>query len=57
MVIKADLKYLIGAMTDWIFKWRDSGWGNSREEEVANQKLFRDLSEAVGDWDGLDVEV
>ena len=57
VVLKADSRYLVDAMTDWIFKWRDNDYTNSRGEPVVNEDLFERLEEAVVTLNNMDVDV
>lgn len=57
VVIRADSKYLVNAMTDWIFKWEDNGYLNARGLPVTNGGLFRELALAVEDSNDDDVDV
>lgn len=56
VVIKADSAYLVNAMTDWIFKWKDNGYINSRGLPVTNAGLFRQLEDEVQALNAMDVE-
>ena len=51
VTIKADSKYVIGAMQDWIHGWSRNGWINSRGAGVANADLFQ---ETIPLWNRLD---
>ncbi|KAL8380750.1 hypothetical protein RB595_005164 [Gaeumannomyces hyphopodioides] len=48
VTIYSDSKYTVDIMNDWVDKWRDNGWVNSRGLEVCN----RDLIEEADDLDG-----
>ncbi|KAH6709136.1 ribonuclease H1 [Leptodontidium sp. MPI-SDFR-AT-0119] len=43
--IYTDSKYVIGCMTDWIYKWSNNGWINAAGNPVANQDLIRVASD------------
>ena len=53
----ADSRYLVDAMTDWIFKWEGNGYRNARGERVVNEDLFRRLEQAVDDLSDVRVDV
>ena len=38
--IYSDSKYVIGCMTEWIYKWSTNGWLNASGKPVANQDLI-----------------
>lgn len=40
VTIRTDSKYVVGCMTEWIYKWRDNGWVNARGVAVANYDLI-----------------
>lgn len=41
VVIKTDSAYVVGCMTEWIFKWRNNGFVNARGFEVTSKCLLR----------------
>ncbi|KAK0105184.1 hypothetical protein ONS95_004420 [Cadophora gregata] len=43
--IYTDSKYVIGCMTDWVYKWCRNGWINSAGYEVANRDLIQEASD------------
>lgn len=43
--IYSDSKYVINCMTDWIYKWVDNGWINTKGNEVVNQDLLEEASD------------
>ena len=45
LVIKTDSKYVIGCLTDWLEKWEENGWLNSRGSPVSNQDLIKQAAE------------
>ncbi|PBK73628.1 ribonuclease H-like protein [Armillaria solidipes] len=47
-VIVTDSEYVILGMTEYIYKWRTSGWRNSQGKRVANLDLFLKLDDAIG---------
>lgn len=57
VVIMADSKYMVDAMTGWIFKWRSNGYLNSKSQGVVNAELFREIEQAVVDLNDLNVDV
>ena len=57
VVVKSDSSYLVSAMTDWIYKWRNNGYINSRGLSVCNEDLFKQLDEAVDSLNDADVQV
>ena len=57
VVIKADSKYLVDGMSDWIFKWQENGFRNAKGQPVANQDLWYELDEIVDELQELDVDV
>ena len=57
VVIKTDSKYLVDAMTNWIFAWRGNGFKNSRGDAVRNVDLLRELEDAVDFLNDIDVWV
>ena len=40
ITIHTDSKYVHGIMTEWMYKWANNGWQNSRGQDVANQDLM-----------------
>jgi len=57
VLITSDSSYLVNAMTDWIYKWRQNGYLNSRDQPVTNAGLFQQLEAEVQELNDLDVEV
>ncbi len=47
VVVKTDSAYLVSAMTDWIYKWRRSGFRNANGGDVVNAAYFRELDALV----------
>ena len=43
--IFTDSRYVVGCMTEWIFKWEHNGFVNSRGVEVANRDLIEEARE------------
>ena len=42
--VYSDSAYLVNAFTqNWLKKWQQNGWRNSRKEPVANQDLWQEL--------------
>ena len=44
VTIHSDSKYAVNCMNDWIYKWTQNGWTNSRGEPVANRDLIQQAS-------------
>ena len=44
LTICTDSKYAIGCMTEWIYKWTENGWTNTRGCEVVNRDLIEKAS-------------
>nr|KMM71100.1 hypothetical protein CPAG_07407 [Coccidioides posadasii RMSCC 3488] len=53
VTIYSDSRYAIGCMTEWIYKWSNNGWTNSRGEEVANRDLIQEASDLDDDVQDL----
>lgn len=47
VVIKADSEYIVKGMTEWVFKWRKSGYRNARGLPVINAELFKSIDRMV----------
>jgi ribonuclease HI len=46
VVVYSDSAYIVNAFRqDWIGKWTQNGWKNSKKEKVANQDLWKALLE------------
>ncbi len=43
LLVITDSRYVVDAMTDWVWKWRDNGWRNNRGEPVTNATDFQRL--------------
>jgi ribonuclease HI len=43
--IYSDSKYAVQCMEEWIYKWANTGWRNSRGAPVANRDLLEEASE------------
>jgi len=43
--IYSDSKYVIGCMTNWIYRWTRNGWINAAGNEVANRDLIEEASD------------
>ncbi|KAJ7474862.1 ribonuclease H-like domain-containing protein [Mycena latifolia] len=58
IVLMTDSKYVIGAMTEWVFAWKDNGWKNTNGGPVENKADFKELDTLIEDLaeDGLAVE-
>ncbi|KAJ9645304.1 hypothetical protein H2201_005652 [Coniosporium apollinis] len=57
LVIKTDSDYLYKGMTEYIFKWKDNGYRNSRGKSVTNATLFKRMEELTVQLEGLGVSV
>ncbi|KAI7384947.1 hypothetical protein KC336_g18092 [Hortaea werneckii] len=57
VIIKTDSAYLVNALTDWVFKWRENDYTNSRGRPVTNAGLFRQLDAELKELADLDVHV
>lgn len=57
VVIKSDSAYAVGAFTDWIFKWRDNGYTNTRGQPVVNAKLFQAIESRISHLQSCGVTV
>ena len=57
VVIKSDSKYLVGAMTGWIFKWKRNSYTNAKGGSVVNEDLFRRLEQAIDQLNAVKVDV
>ncbi len=47
VVIYCDSQYVIKGMTEWMKGWQRSGFKNSKNKDVANADLWRDLIDAA----------
>ncbi|KAJ6551944.1 ribonuclease H-like domain-containing protein [Mycena capillaripes] len=58
IVLLCDFKYVVGAMTEWIFAWKENGWKNANGGRVENKVDFQELDELIERLveDGLDVK-
>jgi ribonuclease HI len=43
VVLVTDSAYLVDSITDYIFRWKQNGWINSKGEDVANRGLWEKL--------------
>lgn len=57
VVIKTDSAYLVNAMTNWVFKWRNNDYTNSHGRPVTNASLFRQLEAELKELFDLNVHV
>lgn len=57
LVLKADSKYLVKGVTDWIFKWEKNGYVNTKGTPVTNAGLFKRLKSLVWELAESEVEV
>ncbi|KAJ6483582.1 ribonuclease H-like domain-containing protein [Mycena vitilis] len=58
IVLLCDSQYVVGAMTEWIFAWKDNGWKNANGGRVENKADFQELDTIIEqlEEDGLDVK-
>ena len=47
LVVRSDSAYVVNGIVDWIYKWMDNGWRNSRGLPVSNMDLWQTLHSAV----------
>ncbi|KAJ7853754.1 ribonuclease H-like domain-containing protein [Mycena leptocephala] len=47
LTIHTDSKYAIGCLRDWLDKWINNGWCNTRGFEVVNRDLIEEASELI----------
>ncbi|KAJ0131526.1 hypothetical protein HZ326_25387 [Fusarium oxysporum f. sp. albedinis] len=57
IVTKADLDYLVKAMTEWALKWETNGCKTAKRRLVENAKLFQELPTLVGDLKASNFDV
>ncbi|KAJ7286775.1 ribonuclease H-like domain-containing protein [Mycena rebaudengoi] len=57
IVLLTDSQYVVGAMTEWVFGWKDNAWKNTKGKTVEN-KEFQELDALIEqlEEDGLDVK-
>lgn len=48
VIIRADSEYVVKAMTEWIFKWKENGYLTARRQSVTNAALFREVDDLIG---------
>ncbi|KAG6995778.1 hypothetical protein G7Y79_00042g078830 [Physcia stellaris] len=48
VIIRADSEYVVKGMTEWIFKWKRTGYLNARGQPVTNAALFREVDDLIG---------
>ncbi|KAJ7763091.1 ribonuclease H-like domain-containing protein [Mycena olivaceomarginata] len=58
IVLLCDSQYVVGAMTEWIFAWKENGWKNANGGRVENKADFEELDTVIEalEEDGLDVK-
>jgi ribonuclease HI len=56
VVIKTDSAYVVNGMTDWVVKWRNNGYVNTRGLQVSNMDLFQELDDLCDEIDELGVQ-
>jgi ribonuclease HI len=49
VTIFSDSKYAVDCMNEWIYKWANNGWINSRGDDVANKDLIQEASKLDDD--------
>ncbi|KXN92153.1 Ribonuclease H1 [Leucoagaricus sp. SymC.cos] len=47
VVVVTDSRYVVDAMTNFIYRWQDNGWRNRKRSEVVNREDFEELDELV----------
>jgi len=57
VVIKAHSEYVCRGMTEWVGKWKKTGWLNAKGLPVANGDLFQDVEKKIIQLNDLGVEV
>lgn len=55
VIIRADSEYVVKGMTEWIFKWKDNGYLNTRRQPVTNAALFREVDDLVGSLEDVGI--
>ena len=57
IVLLSDSNYVVSAMTDWIYTWKENGWKNANGRPVENKADFEELDAVIEqlEEDGLDV--
>ncbi|KAJ7143842.1 ribonuclease H-like domain-containing protein [Mycena epipterygia] len=57
IVLLCDSQYVVGAMTQWVFAWKDNGWKNANGGPVENKDDFKELDATIEqlEEEGLDV--
>ncbi|KAF8206054.1 ribonuclease H-like domain-containing protein, partial [Mycena galopus ATCC 62051] len=58
IVLLCDSQYVVGAMTEWIFGWKNNGWKNANGGPVENKADFEQVDNIIEalEEDGLDVK-
>lgn len=54
--IHTDSKYVIKGITEWIHRWKQNGWRNSKRKPVENKDLWVELHDLAGDFKDLSWE-
>ncbi|OJJ49480.1 hypothetical protein ASPZODRAFT_129958 [Penicilliopsis zonata CBS 506.65] len=57
VVVKTDSEYLAKGMSEWVLKWEQNGYINSRGLPVLNASLFRTLQSLAAELEERDVKV
>jgi len=57
IVIKAHSEYVCRGMTEWVGKWKKTGWLNAKGIPVANGDLFQDVEKVILRLNEMGVEV
>jgi ribonuclease HI len=47
VVLMSDSEYVVRGMTEWVFRWRENGYTNSRGRLVTNADDFQDLDQLI----------
>jgi ribonuclease HI len=49
IIVRADSAYLVNSISQYIYKWVNSGWLNSKGQTVANKAIFHRLHGIITD--------
>jgi ribonuclease HI len=50
-------KYLVDAISDWIYRWKTNGWRTSKNGRVANRELFEKLDDLMSEFEENNIPV
>lgn len=48
IVIATDSQYTVDYLTDWVYRWENNGWANSKGKKVINADLILQAHESIG---------